>query len=463
MPGGIQPPIEELLSWPVPNYIDPPTKSKYILIVACVLGPISIILLLARLWVRIRLQRNAGLDDWLMLASLFPMIAMTVLDPLVVEKYQFNRHIWDVEYDYFPIQRKFVMAIYALFTLASGLVKMSVLLFYRRLSSRSVSPTFRWTMRIMMVVVGGYTIAFILVLILTCNPIEAYWLQVKVSNVLNKQGYPHECINEGADIVANGIISTVQDFIVAFLPSLLCWKLQMPTRQKFALYGIFAIGYSTVAIGALRSYSTYLIYFKTYDVTWGANDCFLYAMLELHIGAICANAPALKVFFKQILSSDRVTKIISRSSKSRSNGSHNGPKQERSNTATRQGPSALVSKSSAWIPIMFLRSSHSTNSNGYISESNTNIMTDKHGGIVKMNTFGQSDSQRRDSDSLSDPSGPEYKDLILSPLSHGPDLEMGVMRDSHMSNISALPPIHAPPPSPMWLRPLQSLSSRSRQ
>ncbi|KAH5073595.1 hypothetical protein HBH95_151250 [Parastagonospora nodorum] len=297
MPGGIQPPIEELLSWPVPNYIDPPTKSKYILIVACVLGPISIILLLARLWVRIRLQRNAGLDDWLMLASLFPMIAMTVLDPLVVEKYQFNRHIWDVEYDYFPIQRKFVMAIYALFTLASGLVKMSVLLFYRRLSSRSVSPTFRWTMRIMMVVVGGYTIAFIL----------------------------------------------------------------------------------------------------------------------------------------------------------------------RSNTATRQGPSALVSKSSAWIPIMFLRSSYSTNSNGYISESNTNIMTDKHGGIVKMNTFGQSDSQRRDSDSLSDPSGPEYKDLILSPLSHGPDVEMGLMRDSHMSNISALPPIHAPPPSPMWLRPLQSLSSRSRQ
>jgi hypothetical protein len=54
----------------VPNYINPPTKSKYVLIAACVLGPISILLLLARLWVRIRLQRNAGLDDWLMLASL---------------------------------------------------------------------------------------------------------------------------------------------------------------------------------------------------------------------------------------------------------------------------------------------------------------------------------------------------------------------------------------------------------
>jgi len=358
------------------------------------------------------------------------------------------------------------MAIYATFTLASGLVKMSVLLFYRRLSSRSVSPAFRWIMRIMMVVVGGYTIAFILVLILTCKPIEAYWLQVKLSNVLNKQGYPHECINEGADIVANGIVSTVQDFIVAFLPSLLCWNLQMPIRQKFALYGIFAIGYSTVVIGALRSYATYRIYFETYDVTWNANDCFLYAILELHIGAMCANAPALKVFFKQMLSPERITKIISRSSKSRSNGSSkqfSSAKRERSNTATGQGPSALVSKSSAWIPIMFLRSSHSTKSSGYISESNTNITTDEHGGIIKMDTFGRSKSQHRESDSLSDPSAPEYKDMILSPLSHGPDVEMGLMRDSDMSDLSALPPIHAPPPSPMWLKPIRSFSPRARQ
>jgi hypothetical protein len=70
MPGGIQPPLDVLLNWPIPNYVDPPTKPSYVLIVACVLGPISIALLFARLWVRVRLQRNAGLDDWLMLASL---------------------------------------------------------------------------------------------------------------------------------------------------------------------------------------------------------------------------------------------------------------------------------------------------------------------------------------------------------------------------------------------------------
>lgn len=75
MPGGIQPPLEQMLKWPVPNYIDPSTRSKYVLITACVLGPINTALLLARLWVRVRMQRNAGLDDWLMLASLVSMFA----------------------------------------------------------------------------------------------------------------------------------------------------------------------------------------------------------------------------------------------------------------------------------------------------------------------------------------------------------------------------------------------------
>jgi hypothetical protein len=70
MPGGIQIPLVQWLLWPRPNYINPERKSPYVLIVSCVLGPISIAILFARLWVRVRLQRDAGLDDWLMLASL---------------------------------------------------------------------------------------------------------------------------------------------------------------------------------------------------------------------------------------------------------------------------------------------------------------------------------------------------------------------------------------------------------
>lgn len=70
MPGGIHPPLEVIATWPKPNYESPQTQPKIILIFACILGPLTVTLLLARLWVRIRMQHNAGLDDWLMLAAI---------------------------------------------------------------------------------------------------------------------------------------------------------------------------------------------------------------------------------------------------------------------------------------------------------------------------------------------------------------------------------------------------------
>jgi hypothetical protein len=39
-------------------------------VLAYVLTPITFFIVFARLWVRFRLQRNAGVDDWLMVAAL---------------------------------------------------------------------------------------------------------------------------------------------------------------------------------------------------------------------------------------------------------------------------------------------------------------------------------------------------------------------------------------------------------
>lgn len=43
-------------------------------VIAAIFTPITIFVVFARLWVRFRLQRNAGVDDWLMIASLVNII-----------------------------------------------------------------------------------------------------------------------------------------------------------------------------------------------------------------------------------------------------------------------------------------------------------------------------------------------------------------------------------------------------
>ncbi|KAF2871683.1 hypothetical protein BDV95DRAFT_457021, partial [Massariosphaeria phaeospora] len=290
------PPLDTILSWPTPNYVDPETKSKAVLIIACVFGPLTLGLFIGRLWVRLKIQKNAGWDDWLMIVAMVPVMALTVILPLITEVYHTNKHIWDVKPRYFVTQRKFLLVIETVFSFATGLIKISILLFFRRLSSRSVTPSFRHATWISIGFIATSSIAFTLVPIFGCQPISAFWEQVDWEK--RTHGYKFSCFNEGADVTAAGIISAIQDLITAVLPTFLYWNLQVPLRQKIALFGIFAFGYVGVAIGAARAYLCWYAFFGTYDVTWAAWDTSLFTLLELHIGTTCANAPALKVFFK---------------------------------------------------------------------------------------------------------------------------------------------------------------------
>jgi hypothetical protein len=70
MPGGPRPPLEVIATWPPANLVNPEGRGTVTSIIAGVLSPITFFVVFARLWVRFRLQRNAGWDDWLMVAAL---------------------------------------------------------------------------------------------------------------------------------------------------------------------------------------------------------------------------------------------------------------------------------------------------------------------------------------------------------------------------------------------------------
>jgi hypothetical protein len=208
-------------------------------------------------------------------------------------------HIWDVDLTLFTTQRKLILAIEVLFVLATGLVKVSILLFFRRLGSRGTSNAFRVTTWVAIGFIIASTITFFISPLVGCTPISAYWEQSDVINIA--LGVKFNCNNEGAAITSAGIISTVQDLITALLPNFIYWKAQIPFRQKAALMGIFATAYGVAVFGALRTYSTWVLFYKTYDVSWQLWEIWNWTILELHIGVVCANAPALKVFVKKYL------------------------------------------------------------------------------------------------------------------------------------------------------------------
>jgi hypothetical protein len=83
MPGGLRPPPEVIASWPPANTVNPEGRGTVTSIIAGVLSPFTFFVIFARLWVRFRLQRNAGWDDWLMIAALvFPLLSHQVVRSL---------------------------------------------------------------------------------------------------------------------------------------------------------------------------------------------------------------------------------------------------------------------------------------------------------------------------------------------------------------------------------------------
>lgn len=208
-------------------------------------------------------------------------------------------HIWDVDATLFTIQRKLILSIEVVFVLGTGLVKISILLFFRRLGSRGTSKTFRFITWIAIGFTISSTIAFSISPLVGCKPISAYWEQSDVTNII--LGKEFDCNEEGVAITVAGVVSTFQDLICALLPNFIYWKAQIPIRQKVALMAIFATAYAVAAFGAMRVYSTYVLFYETYDVSWQLWEIWNWTLLELHIGVICANLPALKVFVKRYL------------------------------------------------------------------------------------------------------------------------------------------------------------------
>lgn len=153
------------------------------------------------------------------------------------------------------------MVISVAYVVSTSLTKISILLFYKRMSDGAVSRTFRYAVRACIAFVVAYMITFVTTLFLTCRPINSYWNQVSLPWAISHEEYvcnlhlgqchansgirgtDYHCFNEPADLLAASAVSIVQDFIVCGMPTLLFWKLRLPRRQKIALAAVFGVGF----------------------------------------------------------------------------------------------------------------------------------------------------------------------------------------------------------------------------
>ena len=112
-------------------------------------------------------------------------------------------------------------------------VKMSVIMFYRRIFS---VRNFNYVLYFCTFLVLGWFAAVMVVHVVQCRPLRHLWEQFEHPDA---EG---ECIDVEAFFMGNGIAEAITDFIILGAPFYHVWKLWMPTAQKLEVMGIFALG-----------------------------------------------------------------------------------------------------------------------------------------------------------------------------------------------------------------------------
>jgi hypothetical protein len=86
--GGVSAPPEVIKSWPRPNYVDPQTHDWTGSIIVIVMFVLSVAVYAARIWARLVVAKNAGLDDIIISLAMLPLVGMTIA--VVLGKYMLD-------------------------------------------------------------------------------------------------------------------------------------------------------------------------------------------------------------------------------------------------------------------------------------------------------------------------------------------------------------------------------------
>ncbi|KAL4734467.1 hypothetical protein BDV11DRAFT_212752 [Aspergillus similis] len=254
-----------------------------------VMGITAMMTFLATVFVSLRLASRIltlklKADDWICLAALifeYAAVTITVLTSTV------GRSGWDItQYDPITLERrsKIVLANNCLYNTTISLVKISILLLYRRIFT--TSRTFLAATWVMGGLVVGYWLSCIFGLIFAYSPVQAQW----------KSWLPHTSINNKAFWMAIGIINIVYDIAILCMPQPLVWSLQMSRRRKILLSGVCSLGGFVCVTSIVRVY--YLSWIQTDNITYTFYLAGIWTAVDINMSIICACLPTLPSLVK---------------------------------------------------------------------------------------------------------------------------------------------------------------------
>ncbi|EEQ34352.1 conserved hypothetical protein [Microsporum canis CBS 113480] len=237
----MRPSPEIVASWPKPNYVDPEYQGPQLVIVTLTFCSLSYIVVVLRMYVRLRIKKNAGWDDWLIVATLPFAAALTASNIIGVY------HGWG--------------------KIRQILIYSAVLLMFE--------PEWK-------AIIFGIT-----------DPNGARLLGRPLSNYW-KDPLRRNCIDNNTRIISGSVPHIVTDIIIWAIPIPTLYRMYLPRREKVVLILIMSLGLVACAAAVIRLGYTYVYFYITYDYTWVGYNLWIWLNIETNLAVICASLPILR-------------------------------------------------------------------------------------------------------------------------------------------------------------------------
>ena len=183
-------------------------------------------------------------------------------------------------------------------TLSAMFTRLSICIFLFRIFS--TKKYWRWGLYATITFVLVTQIPLAPILFLQCQPVQKNWNPT----VQGKCWSPHvqRSISD-----FNGVVSVLGDWVLATLPIVFLWNVQMSSRIKAGICCLMGMGFFSGACTIAR-----VVYFqKLYtDISWHLLDANIWGALEVWVGIIAACMPMLKPLFYQIQHSRFGSKLL---------------------------------------------------------------------------------------------------------------------------------------------------------
>ncbi|OJJ37785.1 hypothetical protein ASPWEDRAFT_50858 [Aspergillus wentii DTO 134E9] len=241
-----------------------------------------------RFWARTTSSTaSLAYDDWFLLGAL-AFAYGTGVCCILGGAYGIGKHIWAVDENDVLMSMKIIFAYVILYATTVPMVKLSVLLLYRRIFQLT------WTLYFCAFLSIGYAISVSTAISLACVPTSFFWTQWV---------YPlsggHCRINLYEFYLWNGVANLFTDVIILCLPMPIVWGLQMPRGQKLAISGIFLLG-GFVCVATIVRIWTITKMKSSVDITWVIGDAMIWSNVEPCVGIVSACLPTLRPLLRRI-------------------------------------------------------------------------------------------------------------------------------------------------------------------